>query len=463
MAGGVRVGVAFDDVTLAASPTWTYLTDTNNLVTAYSISRGRQFEFDKTDTGTATVTIYDQDGVLDPTLSTGPYYTKIEPLLQIKIDLWNPVTSAWTTRYRGFIEEFNYGIDPSQKVTRLEISCVDLFEILTAIEMQPGQFGDTPPTQSIGNIFFDNATVQDRITQVLGNAGIPSAMYVVFTGNVYNAESVYSPSENVLQVIQDAADAEFPTVSNVYCDRQGRIVFHGRLAKFDPVGTASSAGATAWPLNGWDGTGSPPAAWKAGDGTAVAGSISDTAQIRTLAFNRGLSKVFNSALCTPNGIASADIAAQLSLDTGSIGTFGIRSWSAENLLIAAPTGDALKDAGASILTGNNALDECALYADFIKSNYAEPRNRISEITFRSLDPSDPRAGALWPFLGSCDIGDVVDVTETSPGGGGFNLEPFFIEGIREDVKPLNASYADVTLSLDLSPQAYFTTGSWSGD
>ena len=462
MAGGVRVGVAFDDVTLEPSPTWTYLTDTDHLVAAYSISRGRQFEFDKTDTGTAMVTVYDQDGVLDPTNSFGPYYTKIEPLLQIKVDLWNPVTSAWSTRFRGFIEDFNYGVDPSQKVTRLEVSCVDLFEILTAIEMQPGQFGDTPPAQSADNIFFDNATVQDRITQVLGNAGIPSAMYVVFTGNVYNAESVYSPSENVLQVIQDAADAEFPTVSNVYCDRSGRVVFHGRLAKFDPTGTADSAGATAWPLNGWDGTGSPPDAWKVGDGAAVAAAISDTAQIRTFAYNRGLSKVFNSAFCTPNGIVK-DFPNQLAQDTTSIGTFGIRSWSAENLLIAAPSGDALRSPGASILTGNSALDECALYADYIKSNYAEPRNRVTEITFRSLDPSDPRAGAVWSFLCSCDISDVCDVTVTTPGGAGFNLEPFFIEGIREEAKPLNASYADVTTSLDLSPQAYFTAGAWSGD
>jgi hypothetical protein len=461
MAGGVRIGVAFDDATLEPSPTWTYLTDTDQLVAGYTINRGRQFEFDKTDTGTATVTVYDQDGVLDPTLSTGPYYNKLEPLLQIIIDLWNPVASEYQTRYRGFIEDFNYGIDPSQQVTRLEMSCVDLFEILTAIEMQPGQFGDTPPAAAAGYVFFDNATVQDRITQVLGDAGVPTAFYVVFTGNVYCSESTYSPSENVLQVIQDAADAEFPTVSNVYCDRLGRLCFHGRLAKFDPEGTASGASPGAWDLNG----GSPFTPWNVGDGAAVAASITDTAQIRTLSFNRGLSKVFNSAFCTPNGFDQRvdDITAQLKEDLPSIGTFGIRSWSAENLLIAAPTGDALHATGASILTGNNALDECALYADFVKSNYAEPRNRITEITFRSLQPTDSRAVAVWAFLSKCDIADQVSVTETSPGGGGFTAEPFFIEGIREDAKPLNGSYADVTVSLDLSPQPYFAPGPWSGD
>ena len=445
MAGGVRVGVAFNDATLAATPTWTYLTDTANLVAGYTIDRGRQYEFDNTDTGRATVSVYDTTGVLDPTNSHGAYYGKIQPLLQIQVELYNPVTSTYKTRFRGFIDEFDYNFDPSQQVMRLEIQCVDLFEILNAIEMQPGQFGDTPPAASTGNVFFDNAQVDDRITQVLGNAGIPTAFYVVFTGNVNMLESVYSPGETPLQVIRDAADAEFPTVSNVYCDRQGRLCFHGRLAKFNATATALSAGSTAWPLNGWSGSGSPPGAWKAGDHTAVMASITDTAQIRSLAFDRGLQMVRNSSLCTPNGILPAKIAGQLYKDATSIGLYGIRSWSAENLFI-----------DNSIITGKTGLDECLLFAKFVTLNYKDPRNRINELTFRSLPPSDPRATANWKLLTECDIADIIDVTATSPGPGGFNLEPFFIEGVSEDVKPANGSYADVTLSLDVSPQAYFT-------
>lgn len=434
MAGGVRVGIAFNQASLAASPTWTYLTDTNDLVAGYTIDRGRQFETDKTEGGTATVTINDVHGVLDPTNSSGPYYGWIEPLLQIKIDLWNPVSSAYFTRFRGFIEDYNYRVDPSQKLGWLEIDCVDIFAILTAIEMQPGQFGDVPPAASANNVFFDNATAHDRIVQVLGNAGIPVGFYVVFTLNVNMLESTYSPSENVLQVVQDAADAEFPTVSNVYTDRLGRLAVHGRLAKFDPAGTAASAGTAAWDFH----------TWKAGDSAAIAGSTAaDTAQIRTLAFIRGMSKVINSALCTPNGATA--IASQYYASTASIAVYGYQSWSAENLFVK-----------SGILTGNTGPAECLAYATYMVLNYQNPRDRITDISFRSLRPDDSRASPLWDLLTRIDISDVVDITESSPGGGGFSLEPFFVEGIHEEARPLNGSYADVTMTLDLSPQAYFS-------
>lgn len=443
MAGGVRIGVAWDDPTLEATPVWSYLTDDANLVASYMIDRGRQFEFDRTDTGTAKVEISDVDGLLDPTNTGGVFYGKIEPLLQIQIELWNPVTSVYKSRYRGFIEDFDYGISPTQRVTRLRISCVDLFAILTAIEMQPdGTFGDGVVD---GNIFFDNATFQDRISQVLGNAGIPSAFFVVFTGNINCAEYKYAPSENVLQVVEDAVDAEFPTVSNLFCDRYGRLCAHGRLAKFDPVTVSAGAGDAAWDYQ----------EWKCGDGAAVAASISDTAHIRSLGFNRGLSKVFNQALCTPNGIVGTDIPGQVSTDPTSIAKYGIRSWSSENLLIAAPTGDALTAPNAGSTTGNNALDETKLYADYIVANYADPQNRVSELSFKSMAPDDARAPANWKMITECDIADTVSLTETSPGGGGFVDEDFFIEGVHETATPLAGDYAAVTLTLDISPRIYF--------
>ena len=155
-AGGVRIGVAFDDVTLEPTPTWTYLTATPHLAAGYQIDRGRQYEFDKVDTGTAVVQINDIHGTLDPTNSSSPYTGKLEPLRQIQIELLNPVTDSWVTRYRGFVEDYDYTIDPSQKVARLQISCVDLFEVLTAIEMQPVP---NPSDDSLA-AFGDNVTKQ---------------------------------------------------------------------------------------------------------------------------------------------------------------------------------------------------------------------------------------------------------------------------------------------------------------
>lgn len=449
--GGVRIAIAFDNDgtngTFVPSPTWTYLTDTDNLVASYDIHRGRAFEFDRTDTGTANIRINDVHGVLDPTNSTGPYYTKIEPLLQIQIELWNPVDLSYSSRFRGFIEEFNYSQDPSQLVMFLEIQCVGIMAMLTAIEMQPdGTFGETPVEP--GTIFFGAEDFQSRIENVLGNAGIDTAFSIVFTGNILMPDSPYSPGQNVLEVIEEAADAEFPTVANIYENRLGQLCAHGRLAMFDPFGTAAGATPGAWDICG--GLGVP---WKVGDGAAVLASISDTAQLRTFAFNRGMSKVFNQAFCTPWKFDPAidDPADQTSTDATSIGKYGIRSWSAENLKVYQGT-----------TTMNDAKDECKLYADYIKNNYAQPHNRITEMSFKSLDPSDPRAPALWTFLTLCDVMDPLDVTVTDPGGvANFNAEPGFIQGITETVEPLNGEYALVTLDIDWSPASLFNQNPFS--
>lgn len=449
MGGGLVIEIALNDATLEPEPIWTDLTATPNLVAAAQIDRGRSYELDRTDTSTASVQINDIDGVLDPTNTEGPHFGLIEPLLQVRLSLLNPVTDETTVIFRGYIEDFDYVIEPATQISQLTLSLVDAFEILTAIEMQAdGSFGDTVPAKYAGNIFFDNATVGPlgdeggRILQVLGNAGWPTALSTIFSGNVALQESTYSPGDTVLQVVQDAADAEFPGLANVYVDKVGNVTFHGRKAKFDPVGVSEEAG-DAWPFH----------QWKAGDGAAVAASLSDTAQIRQLSVNRGLSKIINQAYATPSGISPLDVAGQVKTDPTSIGIYGIRSWSAENLFTAGGLNDGL-----------GANDECALFPSYYIANYAEPRNRVTAIAFRSMRPEDPRAIANWAFLCGVEISDTLALTVAFRGGGGFNLEPWFIEGVHYDIKPLNGKYADVTLTLDLSPQAYFTDGSmFEGD
>src|SRR5581483_12319171 len=102
-------------------------------------------------------------------------------------------------------------------------------------------------------------------------------------GNVLLWETVYSPGESTLTAIQEAADAEFPGVSNFYPDRFGRGCFHGRLSKFDPVGTAASTSPDRWDFQHWH----------VGDGAYVAGAPGSRVQLREFAFNRGVSKVLN--------------------------------------------------------------------------------------------------------------------------------------------------------------------------
>ncbi len=81
---------------------------------------------------------------------------------------------------------------------------------------------------------------------------------------------------------------------------------------------------------------------------------------------------------------------------------------------------------------------------------------ISKITFKSLDPSDPLAGPLWAFVCGVEISDVVTVTQTNAGGGGFKATQFFVEGIHNTVQPLRGGLFDWTMSLDLTPRAWYS-------
>lgn len=440
-----RFSIAFDDPTLEWDPTWTALDqEHNSLVTSYSIDRGRQYELDRTDTGRATVEITDRDGILDPTNPTGPYYGKIEPLLQAGLAAYNPITDNWHSRFRGFIDDLSYDYDPSQRVNKLTVTLVDIFEILNAIEMQPGEFGDQPPEGGI--IYFEEAQVDARIEQVLGlpladplNAGIPAEWRVVFSGNVNLYSASYSPGQTVMEVIQEAADGEFPGVaSNVYTDRFGRLVFHGRLAKFDPEGVEAGAGdPDIWTFR----------EFTAGDGTAVSLNPTVVSQIRRFAFNRGLSKVINQAFATPNRatgtpLTAAEVQAQVVQDLTSIGLRGIRPWSAQDLLTK---GHIAPDTSTD-------LEETHRFGEFMVANFKDPHNRVSEITFRTMRPGAPGATPTWNLLCRSDISDACAVIIDSPGGGGFSGDDFFIEGIREECKPLNPDYDDITVSFDLSPR-----------
>ena len=443
-----RFSIAFNQPALTWSPTWTRLDDEDNLVASYTIDRGRQYELDQTDTGRATVEINDRDGVLDPTNPSGPYYGEIEPLLQAVIMRWNPISSAWRTRFRGFIEDYDYSFDPSQQVNKLTVSLVDLFERLSVIEMTTRTsggdgFGDVPTSTNIGQVKFVTEDMQSRIERILDQAGIPASYYVVFTGNVDLYQTIYSPGEAALTAIQEAADAEFPGVSNVYVDRLGRICVHGRLAKFSPAEVAASAGSSNWDY----------IEWKAGDRAAVeADGTNQTAHIRRFAFNRGLSKVINSALATPfnANIADSAIAGQTVKDAASIAEHGVRSWSSQNLIT--------KEGNLDPIT--TALEETKRFARYYVDNYKQPRNRITDIGFRTMHPDWPGASETWNLLARIDIADSVEVTIDSPGGGGFTGQTFFVEGIHETSRPLNPTYDDIELTLDLSPRAYFTESPW---
>jgi hypothetical protein len=440
-----RFFLAFDDPATEPYPEWTRLDDTPNLVTSYTIDRGRSYELDRTDTGRATVQIADVDGVLDPTNPDGPYYGQIRPAMQACICRRNPVSDEWSMRFRGFVDELAYQTDPSQRLNRLVLSLVDQFDRLGRAEMQPGQVGDYPPAGSEGQIFYPVQRVEDRIHRVLSDFNVPLAMQAVLPGGVTLFAVVYSAGESPLAACQDAADGDFPGVSNLLCDRRGRVAFRSRRARFFPDDVAAESGGL------WD-----YHAWKLGDGAAVNASPSDTAHLRAFGYSRSVPKVINSALAYPNGAADTLIAGQLVADTTSLEANGVCSWSATNLLTYS-TNSSLEGP----FPDPDGFAETKRFASYYVANYKDPHDRVQDVALRPLDPTDPRAAANWQMLNLCDIGDLVTLTVGLPGGGGFESVDYFIEGIHEEVQPLQPGFDDVTLRLDLSPRALYATDPWA--
>lgn len=436
-----RVLVAFDDAWNVASPTWTRL-DSNTATPGYrvqgfQIDRARQSEFDKTSTGEASVTIVDTAGAFDPTYASGTYYGKMDSMLQVMLQRYNPVTDTWHPRFRGFISRWRYQLHPSEKALFVTIECKDFLGVLAAAELMTGQHGDTPPAISEGNVYYQQADqVEDRINAILTDVGFPLGMREVFSGNVILQPTVYSSRGQFLAAIDDACDGEFPGVANRFIRCDGYFVFHGRLARFHPDDVQ------------YDIT-----TWKAGDDAAViadsnrvpiAGGRDDPA----FEFWRDENDIVNAVYSAPKGIAEADIAGQYVTDATSKAKFGPHSLSFEELITSAgylPTPD------------STANEETLSFGQYYIDNYADQKTRLPQLSFSMKDDDDARAAKTWALLCGIDISDIVNLKTTHAWGGGFDQVDFYVEGCHERQSPLSGDVDDVRLTVDLSPRAFFDT------
>lgn len=413
---------------LVAEPTWTRYDELSNCrCEGFDVNRGRQSELDTTDTGTARVFFHDRAQVLNDDALIG---------LQIMLQVYDPVVAAWQPVFRGHIDDLSTDPHPgAPELSNVELSCVDVFDYLGGCRMIVGVFGDVAPAAMTGVVFYEDGPVNDRIESLLTNAALSSSMYVVFSGNVDVNETLYDPNDTILQALRDAADAEFPGIANVYVDRFGRVVFHGRFARFDPDTVSGDAGDAAWDFQRWS------AATREDVTTGVA-------QVREFSFNRPRDRIINTYTSWPRAdekgmpFRQTNLAAQVSSDATSISTYGYRSREAGDLIIKEHK-----------TNGNTGTEECKLFADFYVANYAVPRKNVQRITLMSIHPDDARAAATWALMSRVDVSDVIALTVDEAG---LAAEDFYVEGISTSCRRLNPEFDHVTCTPNLSPAAYYT-------
>lgn len=448
------VGVAFapGEPALGTAPAWVQLDSgtASWTVSEWTVSRGRASELDKTPGGSATITIHDQDGSFDPSNTGGPFYGELDPMTQAAIRFENPVTAELRYLFKGWISEFPTDMHKTTRVSVTELELVDGFDIFNGLEMAPTHHGTTTPTGSEGDIYFPPTTgtaqVQGRLNFALDQVGWPAEWRHIFSGNVDLQGVIYARRESLLNVLQDAADAEFPGVANVFMSRRGTLVFRGRYARFSP----EDYEATDDDLReGPAGIGGRIRFWTAGGRPETDSGTAD-AYISDLSWRRSKLDVINAALALPNGVSDTDVPGALYKDDTSTAQYGWRSVSFENLLVEE----------GNTPPGQTAVEECELFAEYYVENFKQPKTRITRLVFRGLPLEDPAAEGTWALICGVEIGDVITVRTSHFGtAGGFD-EDYFVEGIRYTCRPAQPEVPDMTLELDVSPRGFYSHNPW---
>lgn len=436
------VCVAFTADWNVIGPTWTRLDNplvpaldyrhissphSANVVTAWSIDRGRSYELDKTQTGTATITCVDVYGIFDSSNPNSPYLGGLGPMLRAKISFQNPHSGAYFDLFTGFVESWDYVADQSENFNIVTINLVDGFEPLSRAEVRVNASGIAP---------YWATGVQDRIEKALQDANWPDDQEWrrINTGNVYVQHINYDAGTSIMQVIQDAADAEFPNVANIFIGKEGQMCFNGRMAYFDPFGDHSFK--------------NPPQLWNVGD--RYHAQTFGYAPIAEIEWNLDQTNLINACTCYPNGATQAQIQGQERFDITSYNAYGIRSLQIPDLVVLKGESD-----------GNTGLQECGVFAQYFVDSYSTPQQRISRLEFHTDSAGDSK---LWQLMCEVEIGDVIAVFTDNAGGGGFNplIPPtapytgeFFVQGIHYQVQPNTEQIPDMTMSLDVTPRQYY--------
>jgi len=464
-----RVLIAFDDDPYEPAPSWTRIDAPggdfpDQFVASFNISNGKQSLLQQTDTGTAGVYINDHKyGLFDPRNASSPYYQKLDGK-QILLQLYDPVREVWEPQFRGHIDYAAYALDGSGVNSRGEplnasivLNCVDLFDTVAGYGLTPGLDGVRPPSKGADNgVWYAQTAGEagDRVFEVLADVGIDTTQSVIFSGNVALQTVKYDPDESALVALRDISDAEFPFISNLYVDRYGRVVWHGRYGRFAAADVAAFANlhhpGEYPPRWNWH-------HWKLGDGAAVA-SDATRCQMRVLEFDRGRTHIINVATCYPANMNQSKMKNQVYADVTSIDTYGQHAAPPmSDLLTANPINDNLN--GHPDWT---RYDETFNYAKLLVVNQKDPRENITALQVKTVDPSDDRASEVWAFLTQADVSDMANVKVGYPFGTGFtggDPDDYFIEGRQMRVSPLNSSalssdlpgYDHVELDVAVSP------------
>jgi hypothetical protein len=158
-----KVYIAFNGLPYDVSPTFV---DVTSYVRAINTHRGRTDDFTQFDIGTATVVLDNRTRLFDPFYTSGTYYGKLTPRLQIKIT----ATSAAVEYdvFRGFVSGWPVTWSEAGKDSTVTLQCFDALGLM-ANEQVPNDWSDyytrslAPLRFYRGNDSRTTGTIRDQI------------------------------------------------------------------------------------------------------------------------------------------------------------------------------------------------------------------------------------------------------------------------------------------------------------
>lgn len=283
--------IAFGYAPGSASPVWT---DVSSYLRRFHITRGRQYEINQFQAGTATVTLRNLDRSFDPLYTSSAYYPNIVPLVPIRVKATFGGTTY--TLFTGYVERWPQNREgPNYAETVLP--CVDGFELLS-LAILPGAS-------------YPSETTGARIGRVLDAISWPSSARNIATGQTSPPAYTFTTGDGVIALshIQDCETAE---IGQFFMDGSGTATFFDRH---------TSLGSTSL-------------------GTFTDEPSTDTGDIGYAAITATLDKdlIINDAIGTRISQGGADSpVTQEAMDSTSITDYFQRSQNYTNLLIPTDT------------------------------------------------------------------------------------------------------------------------------
>ena len=311
------------------------IVDVSNQVQNISTVRGRNLLTEQFQTGTATVTLADEQGDFNPQNASSPYYGLLLPLRKIQIAATDPTTGIQTNLFSGYITAYNYR--QSQfvgEVSTTTLTALDATQLLTLA------------TVSTVTGAVAGETTGVRFGRILDQIGWPTSLRDVDTGQT-TVQANPTTARTAVSALAQVALTEFGAF---YVDVDGAVVFQDR--------TVTSTSVAGTPVAFVD------------SGAGIRYSNAD--------FKLDDSQIFNQANVTAGAITATY------KDQTSVDTYFLHTYDATNLLMETAT---VADNWARAMVASRK--DTSIRCDSITLNLNTPDYAAGVTAALTLDYFDP--------------------------------------------------------------------------